>query len=265
MARTPTPAARARCIELLRSLAEDPPDGCLGVAIDSLDGGQHKVASVPIDQIQGDDCEDLFDLHVDRHGQAGGRYQYRVLLESAEGRPRSGTKRSWGLRSGSTAARDARTAGGGAEVAASAVGQELAGTQRALLGQFGDLVEQAAGTNRLSLETARDDHERALESQLWWMDQNSTLREELVITKMELRLAEEQREPFMTTDAGQALLLSVVQSVVPAIATLLAALVEGRQLDNLERRVALGASHPPRPPDEEPDPKADRRDDHQPV
>jgi len=249
---SPSAAGRDRCVALLDSLISAPPSGFVGLSIDEIDGKrQSSIAKVAPDELDGRDAAELFDEHVDEHGQAGARLQYRVMLTDDDGRPRSGARRSWGMpgpaRSSSGDAESARRARGGGELASATLSRNQAETTNAVLGQFQSLVQAAAGERADGVELALATMEERVARELWWTQQTMVLRDEM----RELRAVAEAAPSFWSSEAGAAVLGQVggvAAALLPVVVELVATLVQSRQLANLERQHAIAAAVAPTTP-----------------
>lgn len=231
MPRIPTEAGRVGSVNLLAALLAHPPEGFDHLAIQK---GEQTIDRITWEDLEGATPEDLFESHLELHGDEPGRIRYRIKVRGDDGKlVPGGVTKAWGLKRATTSAQSARQAGGGGEAAAAALGDSSAAAMRQLAGLVPTLAKDAAGANREQLETMAEHTEFVLENQKDNLIEMMGLQ--ATIAQLKAEAAMRDKQSFWQSAAGMGVaggLAEALPQVVPALVGFLTTWTETRKLDN---------------------------------
>jgi len=237
--RTPSGAGRKRSLQLLTTLCRETPEGGDKLVLKvKLAGQESTAAEWDLAELVGEDPERLLDEHVAEHCQEPGLFHYMLLMRDAEGKRANGEKAALRLRKTAGDANDAKSAGGGAEVATAAMGRAMASSFDRTAALLPKLSEAANNGGAGMLDRMFDLMDERQESTEFFM---------LEMSKLQVGLAEErlrgelEGESFWTTEAGQHVALAGTTVLLPLLTDLIEDYAAERKLKRRERARRLAA------------------------
>ncbi len=240
----PTERAREKCVIWLGNVIDNPPDRFKGLTVErAVKGSTQSVGFIDGDDLTGEPAE-LFADHLEEFSHHGANLRYRIRALGTDGKVLAGLPTcSWGLRRSSADARAAKS--GGADVAAVTLSRTQGDAFSHAMSLIPKLAEQAAGADGerfgMLLQMQQSHHASTLEL----IDQSWELQKTVMEQRLEMALAD--RQGFLETEAGQALMIGAAQALPGLIgvgAALFGEFLAGMRLDNIERRRVLGIVQP---------------------